>query len=252
MQWSILYFIILNSTNPCRFTHPSIPPTGSLPSFPIQNFRSDSSVYQSRGRVDPRPEIPGRKGRRDSGSPSGGMAGILDQTHSETSHRERGQGGPRGESAGRYGTRGASEARGLEVARGGGNSQSSLALRGSNGSLSMPPHPCSSSLASSSKDCPRRREDSPAMAIKPLVGSCGSRSPSSFFNSSWFVCNLGLTSLTIRLLILHHPPSARVCIPLARHCLVSIRHSHCLIQLFINVLPSWLPRVNTISPPLCR
>lgn len=117
VQWSSLYFTILNSTTTCRFTHPSIAPPGPVLAFSFQSFRLGPADDQSRGRVVSRPKIPGRKSPRDSGSPSGGMTGILDQTHSETSHRERGQGGPRGELADRYGDRGASEACGLEVAR---------------------------------------------------------------------------------------------------------------------------------------
>lgn len=78
--------------------------------------RSGPAGNEIKNCVDPKPKIPNDHAR-ESGSHSGGMAGILNQTHSETSHPERGQGGPRGESAERNGYGGASDARGLEVAK---------------------------------------------------------------------------------------------------------------------------------------
>ena len=72
---------------------------------------------------------------RPSGSPSGGE-GIPAWTRHIFSHPERGQGGPGGESADRYGDGGAAEARGLEDTQEGCESQ---LPGGSNGSRILAP-----------------------------------------------------------------------------------------------------------------
>lgn len=131
----VLYFACPNSSTSMSFQPPlhlhSYPPPRS---FLMKVSRSGPTGNEIKNCVDPRPELPRWNDRaRESGSHSGGMAGILNQTHSETSHPERGQGGPRGESAERNGYGGASDARGLEVAKGWGATPSPSKLRESNG-----------------------------------------------------------------------------------------------------------------------
>ena len=113
----------LSTAPPCQLFQ-------KLPSSAWTQKKDDQTIRRGRRTTDDPGTPP-----RPSGSPSGGE-GIPAWTRHIFSHPERGQGGPGGESADRYGDGGAAEARGLEDTQEGCESQ---LPGGSNGSRILAP-----------------------------------------------------------------------------------------------------------------